>query len=48
MHISYIASTFLPSVAQAALISYNWDVAWLQANPDGRQARPVIGINGQW
>ena len=27
---------------------YNWDVTWVNRNPDGLQERPVIGINYQW
>lgn len=34
--------------AFAATVTYDFDVSWLQANPDGAALRPVIGINGQW
>lgn len=27
---------------------YNWDVTWVNRNPDGLLQRPVIGINYQW
>ena len=27
---------------------YNWDVTWVNRNPDGLKERPVIGINNQW
>lgn len=27
---------------------YNWDVTWVNRNPDGLYERPVIGINNQW
>ncbi|KAF2995226.1 hypothetical protein E8E13_002310 [Curvularia kusanoi] len=33
---------------QAATVTYDFDVAWTHANPDGQYNRPVIGINGQW
>lgn len=33
---------------RAATVTYDFDVGWLYANPDGQQNRPVIGINGQW
>ncbi|KAK9782843.1 hypothetical protein SCAR479_01186 [Seiridium cardinale] len=33
--------------AWADTITYNWDVTWVNAAPDGF-ARPVIGINGEW
>ncbi|KAI9734044.1 MAG: hypothetical protein M1818_006982 [Claussenomyces sp. TS43310] len=31
----------------AATVTYNWDVTWVSAAPDGF-TRPVIGINGQF
>jgi iron transport multicopper oxidase len=37
------AATSVP----AATITYNWNVGWVTAAPDGF-SRPVIGINGQW
>ncbi|KAL9066325.1 MAG: hypothetical protein Q9161_007617 [Pseudevernia consocians] len=27
---------------------YNWDVTWVNRDPDGLYERPVIGINNQW
>ena len=27
---------------------YNWDITWVNRNPDGLHERPVIGINNQW
>lgn len=38
----------LLSLARAATVTYDFNVSWVTANPDGLQARPVIGINGQW
>ncbi|KAJ4991828.1 multicopper oxidase [Stagonosporopsis vannaccii] len=35
-------------IARAATVTYDFDVAWTYANPDGQYNRPVIGINGQW
>lgn len=40
--------TLLASVAQTATVTYDFDVAWTYANPDGQQNRPVMGVNGQW
>lgn len=34
-------------VCRAAVVSYDWNVTWVSASPDGFQ-RPVIGINGEW
>lgn len=32
----------------AAVVSYDWNLGWTHANPDGRLTRPVIAINKQW
>jgi iron transport multicopper oxidase len=34
--------------AQAATVTYDFNITWVTANPDGLADRPVIGINGQW
>lgn len=34
-------------LALAATVTYDWDISWVSAAPDGFE-RPVIGINGQW
>ena len=34
--------------AHAATITYDFNITWVTANPDGMFARPVMGINGQW
>ena len=35
------------SLGLAATVTYNWDITWVTAAPDGF-SRPVIGINGKW
>lgn len=40
--------SLLPAAARAATVTYDFDVDWTYANPDGQQNRPVIGINRQW
>jgi iron transport multicopper oxidase len=40
--------SFLILAAQSATVTYDFDIAWTHANPDGQYNRPVIGINGQW
>lgn len=40
--------TLLFSWVHAATVTYDFDIAWLTANPDGAFDRPAIGINGQW
>ncbi|KAK7920872.1 hypothetical protein PG985_008894, partial [Apiospora marii] len=38
----------LSTLSEAATLAYDFDVAWVTANPDGAFDRPTIGINGQW
>lgn len=41
----------LASLLQQSLAithTFDWSVSWVNANPDGMQERPVIGLNGQW
>ncbi len=45
---SIISILAIAQVALAATVTYNWDITWVTANPDGALARPVIGINGKW
>jgi iron transport multicopper oxidase len=34
----------LAQIALAATVTYNWDITWVEANPDGKLKRPVIGM----
>ncbi|KAF2265174.1 iron transport multicopper oxidase FET3 precursor [Lojkania enalia] len=43
-----LAKSLLLSLVQAATVTYDFDIGWVYANPDGQAIRPVIGINGQW
>lgn len=36
------------SLAEAATVTYDFNITWVTANPDGLFDRPTIGINGQW
>lgn len=38
----------LVSTSQATTVTYDWNITWVRANPDGQHERPTIGINGQW
>lgn len=38
----------LPRASTAATVTHHFNMTWVTANPDGLQARPVIGVNGQW
>ncbi|KAK7210791.1 hypothetical protein V2G26_017969 [Clonostachys chloroleuca] len=35
-------------LAQAATVSYDFNIGWVTVNPDGGFDRTAIGINGQW
>jgi iron transport multicopper oxidase len=35
-------------LVQAATVTYDFDIGWVNANPDGLYDKPTIGINGQW
>lgn len=41
------ASLVLAHSVFGATVSYNFDIEWVTASPDGFE-RPVIGINGAW
>jgi iron transport multicopper oxidase len=45
---SLLPITLLLSVAHTATVTYDFDISWVHANPDGLANRPVIGVNGQW
>lgn len=36
------------AISQAATVTYDFNITWVKANPDGAYDRPTIGINGQW
>ncbi|KAF9435748.1 hypothetical protein BGZ76_005611 [Entomortierella beljakovae] len=36
------------TAANAAVVTYNWNITYVNANPDGLQERRVIGVNGQY
>ena len=42
------ALCLLFSAVSAATVTYDFDISWVYANPDGAATRPVIGINGKW
>jgi iron transport multicopper oxidase len=42
------ALLLLLALAEAATITYDFNITWVRANPDGAFERPTIGINGQW
>ncbi|RMZ75423.1 hypothetical protein DV738_g5496, partial [Chaetothyriales sp. CBS 135597] len=43
-----LAASALSSLVSAATRTYDFNIEWVTANPDGKLPRPVIGINGKW
>lgn len=41
-------STLLLSLCNAAIVTYDFNLTWVMANPDGLYERKVIGINNTW
>ncbi|KAJ6036778.1 Iron transport multicopper oxidase fetC [Penicillium herquei] len=47
--LAHIVALFLAfQSAQAKTVTYDFNVTWVMANPDGLFERKVVGINGQW
>lgn len=40
--------SFLYSLVASKTHTYNWDIGYVKANPDGMHERRMIGINNQW
>ncbi|KAG0005660.1 hypothetical protein BGZ80_004046 [Entomortierella chlamydospora] len=36
------------TAAQAAIVTYDWNITYVTANPDGLKERRVVGVNGQF
>jgi len=36
------------SLSRTETVTFNWNVTWVTANPDGMFNRRTMGINGQW
>ncbi|KAI1637300.1 Cupredoxin [Biscogniauxia mediterranea] len=43
-----LAHTAWQHLATAVTVTYDFNITWVTANPDGAFDRPTIGINGQW
>lgn len=43
-----VVLVWLLALASAATVTYDFNVTWVTANPDGQKERPTVGINGQW
>lgn len=47
MRLQCLPPLLLAAVAAAKEVTYNWDITWVRAAPDGF-SRPVIGVNNVW
>jgi iron transport multicopper oxidase len=36
------------NAVSAATLTYDWEITWVEVNPDNRLTRPAVGINNQW
>jgi iron transport multicopper oxidase len=45
--LSCFAASLVP-LTNAATVTYDFNITWVSANPDGLWTRPVQGINNQW
>ena len=43
-----LSGVLLTSLCTAKTVTYDFNVTWVTANPDGLMERKVIGINNQW
>ena len=48
MYSSIVSFLCFCLLTHAATVTYDFNVSWVPANPDGMQERLVMGINGQW
>ncbi|KAH6656212.1 Cupredoxin [Truncatella angustata] len=46
--VTFAWTNCLVGISSAATVTYDFNVTWVTANPDGAYDRPTIGINGQW
>lgn len=42
------SAALLASSVAAKTITYDWNMTWVSANPDGEKERLVVGVNNQW
>src|SRR4051812_17732385 len=46
--ISHLLLALFFRSAEAATVTYNFNITWVTTNPDGQFERTTIGINGAW
>ena len=45
---SIVGVLCLAVLSRGAIVTYDWDIGYTTANPDGQAERQVIGVNGKW
>ena len=48
MLVFIIGALYAAVLSRCATVTYDWDIGYTTANPDGLAERQVIGVNGQW
>ena len=48
LSLSWVTLLYAATFTHAAIVTYDFNITWVTANPDGAFPRPTIGINGQW
>lgn len=48
MRTSSFVTVCLAITATAKTITYDFEIGWVKANPDGQFERDTIGVNGKW
>ncbi|KAL5394599.1 hypothetical protein PMIN06_000544 [Paraphaeosphaeria minitans] len=48
LHVLWLLLSFFHNVACTKVTHLEFNVTWVDRNPDGLHARSVLGINGQW
>ena len=38
----------IATLVSTRLVEFNWDITWVNTNPDNAFNKPTMGINGQW
>lgn len=44
----YLLISTIARAVQSITVTYNFNISWVIADPDGSFRRPVIGINDRW
>ena len=45
---TWLLLCYFGQIVRTAIVTYDFNITWVTANPDRAFNRPTIGINGQW